>query len=134
MNKNKNLIQVFEYQRLTTEEGRYPLPKSKTCGGVFDKDLLKAFENYHQKNDNTPYFKLIRNGVQFKSYVGAIRIGKTTIEVLPKADRTNQNETDKEKENWQGVLLDMLKTCHLLKAKQSGEANLKLKANSIFEL
>ena len=28
----------------------------------------------------------------------------------------------------------MLKTCHLLKAKQSSEANLKLKANSIFEL
>jgi 5-methylcytosine-specific restriction enzyme subunit McrC len=132
--KVKNLIQVFEYQRVTLDGKRYPLPISESCGGKFDDDLFKSFEAYHQKNDNTPFFKLIRNGVQFGSYVGAIRIGKTTVEVLPKADRTNNNEKDNVKEKWQGVLLDMLKTCHLLKAKQSGEANLKLKANSVFEL
>jgi 5-methylcytosine-specific restriction enzyme subunit McrC len=122
-----NILQVFEYQKITIKGGKHPL-------SGFDDDLLKAFQAYHQANDETPYFELINKGVRFKSYVGAIRIGKTTIEVLPKADKVNQHETDLEKKNWQGVLLDMLKTCHLLKAKQSGEANLKLKANSVFEL
>lgn len=133
MKANKNLIQVFEHQKLTLDTGKYPLPPSKTCLGKFDEGLWRKFEEYHEQT-NTPFFKLIRNGVQFTSYVGAIRIGKTTIEVLPKADRTNQNESDQEKDNWHDVLIDMLKTCHLLTAKQSGEANLKLKANSIFEL
>lgn len=120
--KASNFLQVFEYQRIT-------IKGSKHAFNGFDEPLLKAFQLYHQANEDTPFFELINNGVRFKSYVGAIRIGKTTIEVLPKADKLKNNEGD-----WQGVLLDMLKTCHLLKAKQSGEANLKLKANSVFEL
>ena len=129
----KNFIQVFEHQKVTTDAGKHSLPKSKTCSGKFDAGLLKEFEKYHERTD-TPFFKLIRNGVQFTSYVGAIRIGNTTIEVLPKADRTSGKEDSEEKEKWHHILLDMLKTCHLLEAKQSGEANLKLKTNSIFEL
>jgi 5-methylcytosine-specific restriction enzyme subunit McrC len=120
--------QVFEYQSLRhVKGGKYFHP-------WFTEDVFKSFSEYFKTHEKTPFFELIDKGVRFKSYVGAIRIGKTTIEVLPKADKTNQKESDKEKENWQGVLLDMLKTCHLLKAKQSGEANLKLKANSVFEL
>jgi 5-methylcytosine-specific restriction enzyme subunit McrC len=117
-----NILQVFEYQKITIKGGKHPL-------AGFDMPLLEAFQAYHQANEDTPYFDLINKGVRFKSYVGAIRIGKTTIEVLPKADKEKGNE-----KGWQEVLLDMLKTCHLLKAKQSGEANLKLKANSVFEL
>ena len=127
MSKNNTLFQVFEYQSIRYSSGKHH------CSW-FKKEHFEAFSAYKNKNENTPFFELIDRGVRFKSYVGAIRIGKTTIEVLPKADKTNQHESDSEKENWQGVLLDMLKTCHLLKAKQSGEANLKLKANSVFEL
>lgn len=117
-------LQVFEFQKITTKKGRYPL-----IG--FDEKLLKAFQHYHQQNDDTPYFSLINQGVQFNSYVGAIRMGKTTVEVLPKADRNPQKN---DQILWQAVLLDMLKSCHLLTAKQSSEANLKLKSNSILEM
>ena len=130
---NKNLIQVFEHQKVTIKGGRFPLPNSEFAKGKFTEELWQKFEEYHERT-NTPFFKLIRKGVQFTSYVGAIRIGNTTIEVLPKSDKTSGKEGDAEREKWQAVLLDMLKTCHLLQAKQSGEANLKLKSNSIFEL
>jgi 5-methylcytosine-specific restriction enzyme subunit McrC len=122
MSKNKTSYRVFEYQSI-----RYPSGKHH-CSW-FKKEHFDAFSAYKHKNENTPFFELIDRGVRFKSYVGAIRIGKTTIEVLPKADKEKGNEN-----KWQEVLLDMLKTCHLLKAKKSGEANLKLKANSVFEL
>jgi 5-methylcytosine-specific restriction enzyme subunit McrC len=115
-------FKVFEHQRIRYPKGKHHCP-------WFKKKHYEAFAAYHNKNENTPFFELIDRGVKFTSYVGAIRIGNTTIEVLPKADKESGNE-----EKWQKVLLDMLKTCHLLHAKQSGEANLKLKSNSIFEL
>lgn len=124
---DKNPFQVFEHQSIRYVKGKHH------CAW-FKKEHFEAFTAYFNKNENTPFFELIDRGVRFTSYVGAIRIGKTTIEVLPKADKTNQKESDKEKGNWHNVLIDMLKTCHLLTAKQSGEANLKLKSNSIFEL
>jgi 5-methylcytosine-specific restriction enzyme subunit McrC len=120
----RRTLQVYEFQKVTLKSGRYPLKG-------FNEPLLKSFQSYHQQNDETPFFKLINNGVQFNSYVGAIRIGDTTVEVLPKADRSGREEDQK---LWQEVLLDMLKSCHLLTAQQSSEANLKLKANSILEL
>lgn len=119
----KKPYQVFEYQSVRH------VKSGKHYQSWFTPDLLKSFSDYYKVNEKTPFFELIDKGVRFKSYVGAIRIGKVTIEVLPKADKSKGNEGD-----WQSVLLDMLKTCHLLKAKQSSEANLKLKANSIFEL
>jgi len=127
---NKNLIQVFEHQRVTTPNGKYPLPTSLHYGGEFSNSLLERFEEYHE-GTNTPFFKLIRNGVQFTEYVGAIRVGNITVEVLPKADK-NEDETGLKK--WHDMLLSMLKRCKLLQAKQSGEADLKIRSNSILEL
>ncbi len=117
-------IQLFEYQSITYK-GSYAHP-------AFKAEHLRAFESYFQQNERTPYFELIPKGVRFKSYVGVIQIGNLVIEVLPKADRQNRSKADKS--TWQDVLLDMLRTCHLLKAQQSSQANLKLKRNSILEL
>ena len=117
-------IQVFEHQSMTYA-GRYAIPE-------FTKKHHQAFESYFQKNERTPYFELIPKGVRFKSYVGVIQIGDTVIEVLPKADRKNKSSASKE--TWQNILLDMLRTCQLLKARQSSNASLKLKRNSILEL
>jgi 5-methylcytosine-specific restriction enzyme subunit McrC len=113
-------LRFFEYDKVAYK-GKWEKP-------LFKKEHYEAFENYYNENPETPFFELIPYGVRFKQYVGAIQIGKTTIEVLPKVGKQGDENT------WQSVLLDMLKTCNLLTAKQTGEAQLKLRANSVLEL
>ena len=117
-------IQVFEHQSISYT-GRYAITE-------FNQKQYHAFESYFQMNERTPFFDLIPKGVRFKSYVGVIQIGDLVIEVLPKADHKRQSPASKE--TWQNILLDMLRTCELLKARQSSNANLGLKRNSILEL
>ncbi len=113
-------LQFFEYERVTF--------KGKWSNSKFKELHFNAFERYYLENPNTPFFELIPNGVRFKQYVGVIQIGATTIEVLPKAGK------ESDKNIWQGVLLDMLKSCHLLTAKNTGTAQLRLKSNSLLHL
>jgi 5-methylcytosine-specific restriction enzyme subunit McrC len=115
-------LRVFEYESICFKKGR------KYFHSEFKESHQKAFESYYLENGSCPFFELIPQGVRFKSYVGVIHIGKLTIEVLPKADR--HGETDV----WHGVLLDMLKTCSLLTAKDVGNAPLRLRSNSILDL
>ena len=113
-------LRFFEYDKVAFK-GKWQKP-------LFEKEHYEAFEDYYNQNPETPFFELIPHGVRFKQYVGAIQIGKTTIEVLPKVGKQGNENI------WQNVLLDMLKTCNLLTAKQTGEAQLKLRANSVLEL
>lgn len=122
MSKPLHNISVFEFQSITYTKNKRFYKKG------FTEEIYEAFLKYHDQNSDTPFFELIHNGVRFKNYVGAIQIGKTTIEVLPKVGKVDDTKA------WQNVLLTMLKTCHLLEAKQSGAANLKLRANSVLEL
>lgn len=85
-----------------------------------------ALENYH--GDGTPFFSLVRNGVKFNQHVGVLKVGRTTIEVLPKADRNN------EKEVWKHLLINMIKTVWEFDVKVSGSADLKLKSTSVLDL
>lgn len=110
----KNLITRFEHEKLI-----FDLKNQK------EKQLHDALEIYH--GNQTPFFKLIRNGVQFNEYVGVIQIGKTTIEVLPKADQSGE-------EKWRNLLIGMIKTVWGFDVKSTGSSSLKLKSNSILEL
>jgi 5-methylcytosine-specific restriction enzyme subunit McrC len=116
--KNKNLIQVFEYQKLrfTDENG-------------FTENHFKSLVKFNEENDNK-YFKPIYNGIQFGSYVGVIQIGGLTIEILPKADKSN-NSSQFEKDTWQGVLLHMLKICKKIQVDNVSETQLKKRYHSI---
>lgn len=114
-------IRIFEYGSVSYKEGKFYDKR-------FKEPIYKAFESYFQANPQTSYFELIPYGIRFKQYVGVIQIGKTLIEVVPKAGK------DGDANCWQGVLLDMLKTCNLLTAKKTGEAELRLKSNSILDL
>jgi 5-methylcytosine-specific restriction enzyme subunit McrC len=114
-------IRVFEYSSITYKEG-------KCYNSRFTKPIYNAFESFFQANPQTSYFELFPYGIRFKQYVGVIQVGKTLIEVLPKAGKEGDAEC------WQRVLLDMLKSCSLLTAKKTGEAQLRLKSNSILDL
>lgn len=114
MNTNGHFITVFEHEKLV-----FNLKDEK------ERQLLEALEVYH--GNQTPFFKLIRHGVQFNEYVGIIQIGKTTIEVLPKADKSGEKK-------WRKLLIGMIQTVWGFDVKSTGSSSLKLKSNSILEL
>ncbi len=116
---SKNIIQVFEYQKLRVGEHG------------FKKKHFEAMVKFNEQNDNK-YFKPIFNGIQFGSYVGVIQISGLTIEILPKADR-DISDSQKNKDLWQGVLLHMLKVCKQIQVDNVSETQLKKRYNSILE-
>ncbi len=114
-----NLIQVFEYQKLRIGEHG------------FTKNHLDTMVKFNEQHGNK-YFTPIYNGVQFISYVGVIKIGDLTIEILPKADRVNL-DSQIEKDTWQNVLLEMLRICKKIQIDTVSETQLKKRYNSILE-
>lgn len=113
--KSLEHIVRFEYEKLILN------PKDQK-----ENELLESLEKFY--GDYSPYFSLIRNGVQFNSFVGVLQVGKTTIEVLPKADKSS--DTSK----WQNLLVGMIKTIWGFEVKSSGSSDLKLRSNSILNL
>lgn len=79
-----------------------------------------------------PYFDLIRNGVKFNEFVGAIQIGDTLINVLPKADKRKPD--DEKKLKWNRALIDMLRAVNGFEVKAPSSTDLKLKNNSVLDL
>lgn len=104
MGKQYEIIKVFEYELLKV-------------GGQFKERHLKALSNLNALH-NDAYFDLRYKAVRFKNYVGVIQIDGLTIEILPKIDA---NESDKDL--WQEVLIEMLKTTSKLKVQKVGQAN-----------
>jgi len=107
-----NTITVFEHQSLRIE----------------DLKLRKALEIFRGNKKYFPYYSLIHNGIKFNSYVGVIQVGKTIIEILPKADKND------DKKLWREVLIGMLRAVHNFEIKAPTQSMLKIKPNSILEL
>ena len=76
------------------------------------------------------YFTLTSKGVKFNQFVGVIQVDELTIEILPKVGR---NLEKGQKETWQKVLIDMLRTCHWMQVTATEPAALRFKPNSILE-
>lgn len=120
MIRDKNHITVFEHEAIRFDKGKEGITE----------DEFNALKSYH--GEGVPYFKLINNGIKFNEYVGVIQVGKTVIEVLPKADKsTRSNEGVKE---WRDILIGMLRVVGSFDIKATSESNLKIKPNSILEL
>jgi len=116
-------ITVFEHQVIKLNQ---------VIDGVkFDAPRLKALQLYFGEK-GVPYFSLIHNGVSFNEYVGVIQVGKTLIEVLPKADKNSGTEIEKNK--WQKVLIDMMRAVGSFDIKTTSHSRLKIKTNTILDL
>jgi 5-methylcytosine-specific restriction enzyme subunit McrC len=113
----QNTITVFEHQILRTDSGVTRITKEQ----------LKTLQSYY--GNGVPYYSLIHNGVQFNEHVGVLQIGKTLIEVLPKADKYS-NDT----ETWRNILIGMLRTVSGFEINNTGNAKLRSKPNSILDL
>lgn len=115
---SKNFIQVFEYRKLKYDED-----------SDFKKHHFDSMVLFNEKNQNK-YFTIVHKGVLFNSYVGVIQIGGLTIEILPKADKSDNPN----KKTWQNVLLNMLKVCKHIQVDNVSETNLNKNHNSILEV
>jgi 5-methylcytosine-specific restriction enzyme subunit McrC len=87
-------------------------------------DALIQLNALHEGN----YFDIIPNGVRFKHYAGVIQVEGLCIEILPKADRADENS------KWRDVLTDMLKACGKIKIHTSADANLSRSRLNLLEL
>lgn len=115
-----NHIRVFEHEIV-----RFDRVEKKIT-----EEQFKALQLYY--GNGVPYFKLCYNGVQFCEYVGVLQVGKTLIEVLPKADKKQNTLSDEQK--WHEILIGMVKAVNTFDLKSTGNSNLKIKANTILDL
>lgn len=119
MSKVNNHITVFEHESIRFDKGE--------GNKRLTEDQFKAIEKYY--GSGVPYFSLRYNGVQFNEYVGVIQVGDTVIEVLPKADKYESDDT-----KWRKILIGMLKAVGSFDIKSTSDSNLKIKPNTILDL
>lgn len=117
MSKTNHHITVFEHQVLRFDKGEKRITKEQFI----------ALEKYH--GEGVPYYSLCYNGVHFNEYVGVIQIGTTVIEVLPKADRYDTDES-----KWRDILIGMLKAVGSFDIKATSDSSLKIQRNNILDL
>lgn len=115
---NKNFIQVFEYQKLRYDDSTN-----------FKEHHFNSMVKFNELNQNK-YFTIIHKGVRFENYVGVIKIGELTIEILPKVD----NNIVPNRMLWKNILLNMLKICKFIQVDTISEAQLKRQYNSILDI
>ena len=120
MEKIRKHITVFEHQSIRVNQ--------IIEGIAFDQHKLIAFQEYYGQN-GVPFYSLIHNGIQFNEYVGVIQVGNTLIEVLPKADKNENDET-----KWRNILIGMLRAVGSFDIKTTSNSNLKIKPNTILDL
>ncbi|WP_291088241.1 restriction endonuclease [Flavobacterium sp. BFFFF1] len=106
-----NRIQVFEYTSLFID--------NDYKGVMFQKQHYKALIKLNEFHKGK-YFNILHNGIGFKQFVGVIQIDELIIEILPKIDNAKGT-----KNQWQNVLIEMLRVTKKLKVQKVGEADVK---------
>jgi 5-methylcytosine-specific restriction enzyme subunit McrC len=112
------LISVFEYGFLQVGE-RYNDVE-------FTPSLYKELAQYLTANKNCGYYSLLYNRVRFTNYVGVIKIGDVTIEILPKIERAEGDE-----KIWRNVLIKMLYISLQVEANTTTLANIDVNQQSV---
>ncbi len=118
MKSNNNIITAFEHQIIKVDH--------KYNNVTFTEEHRDALESFYGKG--VPYYSLVHKGIQFNEHVGIIQVGKLIIEILPKADKTE--DTPK----WRNVLIGMLKSVGAFDIQAPSQSSLSLKSNFILDL
>lgn len=123
--ENNNRISVFEHKRLYIQE-------DEVIGGFHQKhfDLLMK---YHGSLKSCPFFTPSYKHIKFNQFVGVLKVGNLTIEVLPKIDGYDNDSKDKEQNLWRSVLLKMLFRSLQVEAKITTSAALHMRTHSVLE-
>jgi 5-methylcytosine-specific restriction enzyme subunit McrC len=100
---------------------------------VLSSPELKTLQEFHGTGENFYYYTLVHKGVKFSSYVGVLRVGRLTIEILPKTD-SHLTEANGEKGFWRSRLLDMLRVAHGLPVHAPSTSHLRSRPNEVLHL
>ena len=111
------VIKVYEYSHLSIND-------------VFTQRHFEQLVKYNERHGNK-YFNVGNQRVYFKNYVGVLQIGNLTIEILPKADRVEDEET---KNKWHNALIYMLHICGYLNIDSISQANLQIQRLTLIDL
>jgi 5-methylcytosine-specific restriction enzyme subunit McrC len=112
-------IKVFEHQRLTWKEAGLDAPQL---------DRLIAWN----ESSGNRFFTVGHKSFTFTEHVGVVQVGRTVIEVLPKADRAECDDATA-KAKWQNALLTMLREVYDLPLTSTTEADLHKRTSSILD-
>lgn len=108
-------LQIFEHQTLRVARG-------ELAEGEF-ASLARFNEDAHNR-----YFTIGYRSITAKQYVGVMQIGDLTLEILPKADRSNDVS------KWRNALIQMLIACRYLNLETLTETPLRLRTCSLLDL
>lgn len=117
MSRVNHHITVFEHESIRFDKGEKRITENQ----------FNALQHYY--GNGVPYYNLSYNGVQFNEYVGVIQIGNTLIEVLPKTDKYDTDDT-----KWRNILIGMLKAVGSFDIKSTSHSTLKIRPNTILDL
>lgn len=121
-------IQCFEHEilRVGAQEASQP----------FTYEQWESLVRWQEKQKQ-PFFSVVHRGIKFSQWVGVLRVGSLTIEILPKAEAERDSCTiDRSQlvERWKARLLRMLKESHHLDIRSVDEASLRLQNHTILDL
>lgn len=116
------IIQVFEFGWLQVD---FCYGENKV---KFSEKHFLLLQKYITQNSKSGYFQVFYNRIRFLNYVGIIRVGDLTIEILPKTEKHSEN-----KKLWQSVLVEMLVLSLQVKVNVSTNASLKLRQMTVLE-
>lgn len=109
-------VTVFEQQRvLLAPDGPLTLPQ------------LTSLQRFHARDGGGRYFELCYRGIRLSSYVGILRVGELTLEILPKTD--NQHPVP----FWRDRLFDLLGVLHEMPLFAPTAADLRTRPRSVLE-
>jgi 5-methylcytosine-specific restriction enzyme subunit McrC len=97
-------------------------------GVVFEERHFNLLSAYLTANTQCNYFRLFNRRIKFSHYVGVIKIGDLSIEVLPKSDAHEQGV-----DTWRNVLLEMLAISFQVRTRTSTRADIQIRRKSVLE-
>lgn len=116
--QKQNLISVYEYGFLQVGESYNDIE--------FTETLYKELAKYLTANKNCGYYYLLYNKIRFANYVGVIKVGDVTIEILPKIEKAEEDE-----KTWRDALLKMLYISLQVEASTTTLANINVNQQSV---
>lgn len=118
-----NTIQVYEYSWLNVGD-KFGIGKTVE----FKNEHYLLLAKYLDEHSECNFFKIYLNRIRFANYVGVIKVGDLTIEVLPKTDRDDLGSN-----SWQQILLQMLEISINVKAKVTTFADIRIRKQNVLD-